>query len=264
MKTFNVHRFWNVVKWNIAYHRDKIVKSFLSCFAVFFGLLMFFCWSIADEFSRIQAISNMFYLAFFVMIIISGSMLLRHVKNKQDRIDLFMLPASMLEKFSVRYLMTVVGMPLLFLLGFLAGDVLQYLVTWMIDSDRACLVIPHIVQRMGQLKVATLYGGILLWWLHSVYLLGGMLFRKAGWLWTTLSLILLFNIIVFGLGYLAKEILDMMYPDGYVILLNKNFDAMWGKIIYVAVMCCLTLLNYWLAFRLFRRMQIINNRWFNV
>ncbi|MBP3777332.1 MAG: hypothetical protein J6I37_10140, partial [Prevotella sp.] len=95
---------------------------------------------------------------------------------------------------------------------------------------------------------------------HSLYMLGGTAFRRQQFLMTTLFIVLCFIIIVNVLHHIDFE--------GNINLLS--YDEQNGLQVHPAmyvIMVCLYLLtcfNYWLSYRIFCRVQAINNKWLNV
>ena len=89
-------------------------------------------------------------------------------------------------------------------------------------------------------------------WAHSFYILGGTLLRKQQFVITTLTLIALGLAFVYLMGVLAGMFgEDMFMTLTFVYILDAVFVA-------------LTLIDYWISYKLYANMQVINNKWFNI
>ena len=89
-------------------------------------------------------------------------------------------------------------------------------------------------------------------WAHSFYILGGTLLRKQQFVITTLTLIALGLAFVYLMGVLAGMFgEDMFMTFTFVYILDAVFVA-------------LTLIDYWISYKLYANMQVINNKWFNI
>lgn len=206
-------------------------------------------------------------------LLFSGSFIFIDMSKRQQRLAMLMLPAPMPTKFVARYIMTFVVSVITFAVGYFAADVLQYLIMLVINHEKAGFIESSLfvdsyygarfAGRFGNAILPAMAVAVLAWWYHSLYLLGGVFFRKNGWLWTTLAQILFFNVVVFGLGYLVMTALDSMYPEGFYLVMLDNAGT-WAKVAYFIVMLGFTALNYWLSYRIFSRIQLINNKWTNI
>ena len=91
-------------------------------------------------------------------------------------------------------------------------------------------------------------------WVHSLYILGGALFRRRQFVLTTLAHCII------GLAF-TPIIVD------FVDSLDKaTAEQMFCIVMWTAgsVFTLLFLLNWWLSYKIFRRMQVINNKWLNL
>ena len=269
MKNFDINRFGNVLKWELVYNRQKTVRLLLTWFAVAFLLFLFI-----DVFTQspiqLQGTGAAFFWTFTVVLgILSGSFIQNSMKTRQNRIDYLMLPASNLEKFLARYLNVTIISYAGFLLAFLTADVLQYLLMLVFDASHAEWITAGLVSLNGEggnpdsnplLSAAA--GLVAFWWIHSVYVLGGMFFRRLGWLWTTLIWQFAGTTLAVGCGWMVYKLLHVLYGDTFRVVLLDGAEK-WLTVAYFVVMVGLVALNYWLGYRLFTRLQVINNRWFN-
>ena len=100
-------------------------------------------------------------------------------------------------------------------------------------------------------------------YIHSLYIVGGTLFRRQHFLMTSAT------IVIFTI--LLASILNQMHPSfdfqtnvwdentmGYIRTFHPAFY------ILHSVLCLLVIFHYWASYKLFTRMQVINNKWLNV
>lgn len=270
MTSFNIKRFWNVAKWELTYHRSDLTKQLLTGFSVSFLFIMFFNWVNYLSGDVYTEGTVLWYATLILVCLFSGSFILSKVKTRQQRLDMLMLPGSTLEKFVARYLMSTLVMMVIGLVSFLAADLLQYLLMLVLKPAYAVfqesmlfqdVAFPRVDASNNVLAAAVFI--TFFWWYHSLYLLGGVFFRKRSWLWTTLVLILVFNVLVFGTGYAMLFGIDLIFPNGISVELLDGYDTLWN-VFYFGVMLGLTAFNYWLSYRLFHRLQLINNKFVNV
>ena len=102
--------------------------------------------------------------------------------------------------------------------------------------------------------MVTVIAGILFFlWLQSLYALGGTFFRRFQWLIVTLLLF----IMMFVVSYWVKVKVEGLNIRWLLDLKNN--------LAYVNIaLAILTVFNYWLSFRFFKRTQVINNRFVNI
>ena len=80
-------------------------------------------------------------------------------------------------------------------------------------------------------------------WMHSVYTLGGTVFRKSAWIITSLLLLVL------GIILMWSKFEVSLMADGVIIIL---------------IFLVFAGLNYFMSYKIFCRMQLINNKWINL
>ena len=273
MKNFNFTRFAHVLRWMLSERKELYTFLALGFFIIIFPtLVMPF---INGVFSRdyydmsCTEMSSDFMIATSICYYITcGAILTKYLGDKRRRITTFMLPASRLEKFAGRYLHTIVTLPLAIAVGFIIGDLLQmgvYQATFGFCQSSFAKFVTVVAESFPRLSLAfgdTLPGFIILFWFpHSLFLLAGTFFRRQSW---TLSCILLFftgMAVLVGGSYLAKYILDTLYGDGVYSV--GIITTPWATALYTLAFLALIAFNYWAAFRIYSRMQAINNKFFN-
>lgn len=268
MNNFNTRRFANVLLWETMLNKRKFINWAL----LFFGLiaipqligLVFSSYS-----NTIDATSTIAEIIFIAYLVAGAANIFTNIKTKQERINEFTLPASNLEKFVARYLLTIVGMSLAAIIGFLAGDLLQYLLTAIIGQGQqgwaTALVfgsssIMHASYSNGYsdimvYPITIVLGAISL---HALFLLFGSIFHKHPVIMSILSWMVLGTLSALFLGGITKGLLDLS-DAGYVVYI---YDV-WFNVFLIILGIAFTAFCFWFAYRKYTRLQVINNRWFN-
>ena len=261
MIQFNFNRFGKLVRWSLTNDRSYYVRTFLQMLAVLTLVFLFFTMEgngtiIHDEKGyTIDHYTPCLFVSLYVFIItfvIGPSLMFYSMRGKHDRQTLLMLPASNLEKYLMRYSTWILVVPVLFL-AFFAADLIQYVVNWLVGRDYTTFVTTHFLFNEHLVSWRTRVWNELsedgafnhyftALWLHSVYALGATFFRshKFNALFTTIVVLvgLLGWIWLFG-GESKEVVASSSYTVDYII---------WSA---------LTVLNFWLSYKLFCRTQVI-------
>ena len=110
----------------------------------------------------------------------------------------------------------------------------------------------------------------MVWWLftfvfyvHSLYIVGGTLFRRQQFLFTSATIAVV--------GILLIIILNQIHPDWEFISgtwdeKTETYNQIFHPFFYIlnTTLCALIVFHYWASYKLFTRMQVINNKWLNV
>lgn len=213
---------------------------------------------------------------YWFIILVGGSMMFRNMKTKQQRIAYMMLPASNVEKFVSRLVLVVLGGMLMAVASFLVSDLLQqlfmryvygqshigsYAVTLLTTlSDIAQRGVrafdelgPTFSNYVSQSGLRDIFAGtsvnpglfvIFYYCLGdlfdlSVFIFMGTLFRRHGWL---------FACVIYSL---IRALIYLIFPE---------FNVWLSMSVMLVGMVAFT----WLSFRLFTRMQVINNKLLNI
>ncbi|MGN1253463.1 MAG: hypothetical protein ACI4T9_02660 [Prevotella sp.] len=264
---FNTHRFTNVLLWETMLNKRKLATWAL----IFFGLIaipQLIGLILARNNNTIDVTSTIAGLIFMAYLVAGVANIFTNIKTKQERINEFTLPASNLEKFVARYLQTVVGMSLAAIIGFLAGDLLQYLLTAIIGQGQqgwASALFFNFnnsfvggFQLQSDLAMYTLTSILGLIALHALFLFFGSIFHKhpVGMaILSSMGLGILTTLLTVG----ATKILMDLSDAGYVVYV---YDV-WINVILIIFYLALIVFSFWFAYRKYARLQVINNRWFN-
>lgn len=265
MKNFNTKRMWQVLKYDLLINRKQnltiLATMALVLFIIFFFMFINHAWYYPD--GRVGEIGEgnavMVLLLGMATTVFYGSWFFRHMDTKQHRISYLMLPASPAEKMVARLLITVVVMPLAIMVAIVTADMLRWFIHIILGVGLSGSVTFPTLKFISYAPwQATVFMVLLTLWAQSLYILGGALFTRRQWLLTGTSLIL---IAMAGSRSLVRT-LDYMFDQG----LNKGFTIDGDMLFWVSTCAFIafSLLNYWLSYLIFRRTQVINNKWLNL
>lgn len=284
MNTFNFNRFSQALKCQFLVNRKKWIQIFCIFTLVFlFGSLfhtrvqgMGYDYMVAqwepqqlyetyNRYVKMTADSGVVIFYFF-MLVAAGSMFLQ-MKDTRNRSAYLLWPVSNLEKYIINLLHSIVLTAILAFAAYVLADALRVFIDW-VTGRIVIWGIPKFFENI-HVNIDSNYWQdkwMLLTWafyIHSLYIVGGTLFRRQHFLMTSAT------IVIFTI--LLASILNQMHPSfdfqtnvwdentmGYIRTFHPAFY------ILHSVLCLLAIFHYWLSYKLFTRMQVINNKWLNV
>ena len=225
-----------VAKHGVAYMEDAypiLIKGIAVFDIIFFGIGMLFC----------------------------ASFLFYHLKKKSWCSAYLMWPASNLEKYLVSLVLNVVMAAIGTIICIIIADALRVLVDAL--SGRIVVwAIPMIfVLKTLNLNPLIAWGPFLseILLIHAAYILGGTLFRKQQFVLTTIAIVIIGYIMVFTWHSPVIDNANLFDLDEK----GKSVPNAWFYVVSIGGYL-LTALCYWLSYKIFCRMQVINNKWLNV
>lgn len=259
-------RIQQVLTWNIiGYKRDLLNQTLtlaaLSFLFAFFHSFGGYAEGIADwEGIKESAVINVIMIA--ILFILNASNILFTTRTRNEFVNFMMLPATHAEKFCSNFIFQTVIRFVCMIASIMLADVVQAIISLIITHDAYSLTLATanvLYENMTGLQ--NIAGALSL---HSIFILGGCFFRKRQTLFTLLAWIgipLLIAIVVGFMGYGVVSLADELNYSITVEIIPE-----WEKYADIAV----TVINvawatlcYWLSYRIFRRLQYINNRFFN-
>lgn len=272
---FNIHRFGRLTRWNLLTSWNVWFRFFL-IFTIVFTFI--FCVATYEtrfteqplgqtptEFEVIE--SSLLSILFVIWASVVPSMMFNTLRTKQQRIEYFTLPATNLERYTSRFTVTNLAVLVAMLASILVADIVRLAFKAAIGSFSTSMITIDIARNLfsSNIVVGEINGSedlllanmliacvlLALLCLYTCYLTGAALFRKANWILTSLVTITILLIVV------PKIVLD--FPN---LLEYENRYLVTG--IVMAVLFVISVFNVWASYRLFTRMQVINNKWVNL
>lgn len=275
MKNFDINRFGSVLKWNALMTKKEILTNTASMTFAFVVLAVVQVMSsrnksdmvVADNFNSFTSFA---LFVFLIICSIGGCWIFSNMKTKEQRITFKMLPATDLEKFVVRALYATVVWWLMAFVAFCLADLFRMLVSLVAGVSIKGSAVPlffSMISANTDVNINTLNSGDVAFaaaiytmanawafWAHSLYILGGTLFRRRQFVLTTLA----HSII--GLVF-TPMLIHFVDSSDSLALRDSLVAIVWTA---AAVFAVWGLLDWWLSYSIFRRMQVINNKWLNI
>ncbi len=270
MRNFDIKRFWNTIKWYFYENRGKLIKWLAGTALVTALLELLFCKAVTHNVSgsnniyitSVQAANLMCMVMLFVAICYVLSCVFSFLKTKQKRIAFLTLPSTNLERWLTAVIFATIIMPACIILGYLLADLLRNVIFYIQGEEwvtgwHSLTIRLREVQLQDISWMDNLLDFALGLWGVSFYILGGTWLRKGQFVIITLAQLFLTT----ALSYLAIRF-GALIPTLIVEGGNLNHPAIGWTIITMTI--AISIFNFWLSYRIFKKFQIITSKWTNV
>ena len=287
-KTFDLHRFEMVLRWDLLTNRKSYFCSIagLAIGIIMLSISMLYSFPHSHYIVEGGDLGNYYedsmtgllatiLIAFFF---VSACNIFSNMKTKLQRESFMMLPANNLEKYAARFLMMSVGSILIMVIATLIADFVQFILSFFMTPGYHASIIGSSLRQIyeaatntgdnpicilaWQYKIdAAILGWSFLTMIYSFCLLGGTFFRKQPIILTAVSGIIIFMII----GYCGSELEEWGAFDFFKHL---NYDnpgtSLCMAIFWSVIFLALAASSLWASYKIFTRMQVICNKWINM
>ena len=294
MKTFDITRFNQALKCYFLVSRKSWIRLFGIYTLVMFFAGLFFTRVAGPGYSRLVALfsgedlysqyshlvrdSAIFGVIFFCFSMLFGaSYLFAQMKDTRKRSAYLLWPVSNSEKYVVGLLHSVILMAIIAVVSFIAADALRVLVDAITGRIIVWGIPLYYNQAFSAFSVVEWQSNAnLLTWLfyfHSLYIVGGTLFRRYQFLSTSAIIAIVTILFVMFMRQSGLDRVDFHLWDYEPVIrqaangeLYETYHAVYNPSYYVALLVgwLIIAFHYWASFKLFCRMQVINNKWLNV
>ena len=210
-----------------------------------------------------------FGVFFFCVAMLFGiSSMFSKMKDTRKRSAYLLWPVSNLEKYVVSFLLYFVLMAVLTVGAYMLADALRVFVDWL--TGRVVIWgIPKLSEPFtspdGPFSHWQFAWMFFTWvfYAHSFYTLGGTLFRRQQFLFTTGTAVAIIILLVTIMNQINPHI---EFISGNWDEKTQTYTHIFHPFFYIlhSTMCALMVFHYWASYKLFTRMQVINNKWLNV
>lgn len=275
MKNFDMNRFGRTLRWSALMTKKEALTNLASmtfAFAVLAVVQVMSSRNVPDIVAEhnFQSFTSFALFVFLIICSIGGCWIFSNMKTKEQRITFKMLPATDLEKFVARALYATIVWWLMAFVAFCLADLFRMLVSLVAGVSITGSAVPLFLSMIfantnvsinslntNDVAFATaifVMAHAWAFWVHSLYILGGTLFRRRQFVQTTLAHCVI--------GLVFTPILINFVDTSYAVALRETIISM----VWVAAVVFIVwgLVDWWLSYRIFRRMQVINNKWLNV
>ena len=298
MKSFDINRFGKTLRWVVSVNFRKMLLWFVgSVLAVFLGEILFKMMNpYGIPLDMLRDFSQFLTMILIIVSLIMISSIVSSINEKRKREAFLMLPSLNLEKYlSLVIYSTVICIAVAFL-AIVLGDSLRMFAYWATDyqgmpyadgsylystyddvtGGQVCWWSSALPMMLNELtpsitlygvesyptdyvivQYAFIYGGLL--WIHSLYTLGGTLLRKYSFVGTSIFMMLLVILIVRIIVELNLTMFHTHWDNGVL----QSYEIGWLAWVLAIAFPILSALNYWASFHIFKRFQLITNKWFN-
>ena len=284
MSTFNTTRFSQALKCQFLVLRKTWIRLFGIFTLVMFMADLFFTrvqsmkyddmvsnWSMEEvirHYGNYVGSTTGFGVIFFCFSMLFGaSFLFAGMKDTRKRSAFLLWPVSNLEKYIISLLLSILWLAVITIGAYLLADTLRVFIDW-VTGRVVIWGLPKIIDGVfgpAAFEYWQTAWMLFAWvfYIHSLYIVGGTLFRRQQFLLTSAT------IAVFGI--LLVMILNQINPQIDFITGNwdektETYNQVFHPFFYIlnTTLCLLIVFHYWASYKLFTRMQVINNKWLNV
>ena len=288
MSTFNYNRFSKALKCAFMVSRKTWIRLFGIFTLVMFIANLFWTrvqgnnysymvenWGLERAtrmYNHFVESSVMFGIIFFCIAMLFGATsMFSQMKDTRQRSAYLLWPVSNLEKYVVSFLLNFVLMAILTVGAYLLADTLRVFVDWL--TGRVVIWgIPKLAEPFNSpngLFESWQYGWIFFAWvfyIHSLYTVGGTLFRRQQFLMTSATIAVVVILLTMILNQIDWSGIDIKFTTGTWDEKTCTYTRIFHPAFYIlnAVVTLLIPIHYWISYKLFTRMQVINNKWLNI
>ena len=173
------------------------------------------------------------------------------MKDTRKRSAFLLWPVSNMEKYTINLLFSVLWLAVITIGAYLLADTLRVFIDW-VTGRVVIWGIPMIGTRVfgpAPFEHWQMAWMLFAWvfYIHSLYIVGGTLFRRQQFLLTSCTIVLVAILLTWDEK--TETYTHIFHPFFYI--LNTTVTL-------------LIFVHYWASYKLFTRMQVINNKWLNV
>lgn len=274
MKSFEWNRFRKMLLWTFENTKGEMLRMGIIMAIVFFlceeFVLSILTFSAGGRVNVdpgiVMPLGVSCFMLGFICLYFGASTMFANIRHKKQAISFLMHPASNPEKYLSRWTYVTIGWPVVLIVSFFAADyfrvLFNMLVGWGATTSFISMLCDNAVFGGGNLMqlisnsspaiVEIIISILAMMWTHSFYILGSAFFRRHPFILTSLVL-------------MAIQICIAVAGDAGLLRHTDDFaldEA--GRYAVIAVGLALMALNYWASYRLFKRTNVINNKWINL
>ena len=213
-----------------------------------------------------------FGVFFFCIAMLFGiSSIFSQMKDTRKRSAYLLWPVSNLEKYVVSFLLSFVLMAILTFGAYVLADVLRVLldwangrvVIWGVTKLSEPFTMPDTPFAYWQM-VWMLFAWV--FYTHSLYTLGGTLFRRQQFLFTSGTIVVTVILLTIILNQIDWNSTNFKFITTTWDEKTSTYTHIFHPSFYIinSVVSLFMVFNYWASYKLFTRMQVINNKWLNI
>ena len=286
MNTFNYNRFSQALKCQFMVTRKW--------WMVLFGIYTFILLMANLFFTRLQTNYNnivenwpmeiysyynrhveqtvAFGIFFFCVAMLYGiSSMFSQMKDTRKRSAYLLWPVSNLEKYIISFLLYFGLMLVLTVSAYVLADTLRVFIDW-VTGRVVIWGIPKLSDPFtapdGPFEYWQMVWMLFAWvfYTHSLYTLGGTLFRRQQFLFTSGTIVVTVILLTIILNQIDWDSAHFEFITGTWDEKTSTYTHIFHPSFYIinSVVSLFMVFNYWASYKVFTRMQVINNKWLNI
>ena len=256
--TFDIHRFARLFKWNLISNKRHYLQGMVAIAVAFSFVSVAHLTDLDGESAhrialRVDSFAKTLLFCACAYVMLSGTSIFVNLRSKQQRIAFLLQPASNLEKFLVRFIGVMVVIPLGALAAMAFADLIQMLYSTL-SCGQSCSIFTILYNHFGHnpSEMGFVYGMMIS--LHAFYVFCGTFYSKHQF---PLALCTQFAIFILAL-FIGIENSDWLI----VTFHDSNGDCpLWA---WMGGHSLIALVLYVASYKIFCRMQAVNNKWINL
>ena len=284
MSTFNTTRFGQALKCQFLVLRKTWIRLFGIFTLVMFMANLFFTRvngmkyddmisqepieDVINHYGNYVGSTTGFGVIFFCFSMLFGaSFLFAGMKDTRKRSAFLLWPVSNLEKYIISLLLSILWLAVITIGAYLLADTLRVFIDW-VTGRVVIWGLPKIIDGVfgpAAFEYWQTAWMLFAWvfYIHSLYILGGTLFRRQQFLFTSASIVVLGILLVMILNQINPQI---EFITGTWDEKTETYNQVFHPFFYIlnTTLCLLIVFHYWASYKIFTRMQVINNKWLNV
>lgn len=292
MNNFNFNRFSQALKCQFMVTRKSWIRLFGIFTLVLFMANLFFTrvqgfkynsmldgieagnWTM-DELIRTYTLhigkSVAFGVFFFcIVMLFCASSLFSQMKDTRSRSAYLLWPVSHLEKYVISLLLNIVLAAVLTFAAYVLADALRVFVDW-VTGRIIVWGVPKLFEPLGSNAAFDDWQSAWMFitavfYIHSLYIVGGTLFRRQQFLMTSAAIVVIVILEAIIQNQISRSGDGLQFVNSTWDEKTLTYTTTFYPAFYIlnTVLCALTVFHYWASYKLFTRMQVINNKWLNV
>ena len=287
MSTFNTTRFSQALKCQFLVLRKTWIRLFGIFTLVMFMANLFFTrvqgtkyddlvisWPMEDVirfYTTYVGQTVGFGVIFFCFSMLFGaSFLFSGLKDTRKRSAYLLWPVSNIEKYVISLLLSVLWLAVITIGAYFVADTLRVFIDW-VTGRVVIWGFPQIVTQIigpAPFEYWQMAWMLITWtfYVHSLYILGGTLFRRQQFLLTSVTIAAVGILLIVILNQIDWKGVDVEFINGYWDEKTNTYIHTFYPFFYIlnTALSALIVFHYWASYKLFTRIQVINNKWLNV
>ena len=284
MSTFNINRFGQALKCQFVLGSKMWIRLFgIFTFVLFMAGLfwtrvqgtgydyMVDHWpaeAVYRNYNHYVEQTLVFSIIFFCFSMLFGaSYLFSSMKDTRKRSAFLLWPVSNLEKYVVNLLLSILWLAIITVGAYLLADTLRVFVDW-VTGRIVIWGFPKLAEPFGNnaafehWQTAWMFF-TWVFYIHSLYIVGGTLFRRQQFLFTSATIAVVSILLIMLVNQIHP---DVEFISGTWDEKTHTYKQFFHPFFYIlnTTLCALIVFHYWASYKLFTRMQVINNKWLNV